>query len=66
MTSGSKAVPGATGPATVTLAAWTPEALPPAAEHAAFRPDRIHRGAGSLTAYAEQSAGSHQGHFWWD
>ncbi|MFD5465999.1 DUF4253 domain-containing protein [Kitasatospora sp. NPDC127059] len=42
------------------------EALPPAAEHAAFCPDQIHQGAGSLTAYAAELVGAHQWHFWWD
>ncbi|MFE5588097.1 DUF4253 domain-containing protein [Kitasatospora sp. NPDC056531] len=42
------------------------EALPLAAEHAAFCPDQIHQGAGTLTAYAEQLVGSHHWYFWWD
>ncbi|MFF4815624.1 DUF4253 domain-containing protein [Kitasatospora sp. NPDC001309] len=42
------------------------EALPLAAEHAAFCPDQVHQGAGTLTAYAEQLVDSHQWSFWWD
>ncbi|MFH8383958.1 DUF4253 domain-containing protein [Kitasatospora sp. NPDC018058] len=42
------------------------EALPLAAEHAAFCPDQVHQGTGTLTAYAEQLVGSHRWSFWWD
>ncbi|MFF2146839.1 DUF4253 domain-containing protein [Kitasatospora sp. NPDC058190] len=42
------------------------EALPLAAEHAAFCPDQIHQSAGTLTAYAEQLVASRHWYFWWD